>query len=145
MTNESQITVVGGVTADPVDRSNGSDKAFVTLSLATTPRIFDKAANEWKDGETGYWPAYANGALAEAILQGVSKGSQVVALGEVQARSWEKDGVKQTRMELRLLALGVQVRRDTGAAPRRTEGQADEPWAASAPASSGSYADETPF
>ena len=47
-------TVTGNLTADPVTRKVGESE-LVTFRLADTPRIFDREAKAWKDGETVYY------------------------------------------------------------------------------------------
>lgn len=64
MAGETQITVVGNLTADPELRFTNSGIAVVSLTIASTPRTFDKQSNEWKDGEALFlrgtvWREYA--------------------------------------------------------------------------------------
>ena len=47
-----QITVVGNLTADPELRFTANGLAVVNFTVASTARAFDKASNEWKDGDT---------------------------------------------------------------------------------------------
>ena len=51
MANDTMITVVGNLTADPDLRYTPAGAAVVDFTVASTPRSFDKAANEWKDGD----------------------------------------------------------------------------------------------
>ena len=52
MANETQITVVGNMVADPEIRFTQNGAAVASFTIASTPRTFDRQANEWKDGET---------------------------------------------------------------------------------------------
>jgi len=52
MAGETQITVVGNLTGDPELRFIQSGAAVVNFTVASTPRTFDRQANEFKDGET---------------------------------------------------------------------------------------------
>ena len=45
------ITVVGNLTADPELRFTPSGAAVASFTVASTPRMLDKATNEWKDGD----------------------------------------------------------------------------------------------
>jgi single stranded DNA-binding protein len=45
------ITVVGNLTADPELRFTPSGAAVANFTVASTPRIFDRQNNEWKDGD----------------------------------------------------------------------------------------------
>ena len=51
MAGETIITVVGNLTADPELRYTQSGLAVANFTIASTPRSFDRASNDWKDGE----------------------------------------------------------------------------------------------
>lgn len=51
MANDTTITIVGNLTADPELRVTQTGFAVVAFTGASTPRYFDKKANEWRDGE----------------------------------------------------------------------------------------------
>ena len=51
MAGETIITVVGNLTADPELRYTQSGLAVANFTIASTPRTFDRASNDWKDGE----------------------------------------------------------------------------------------------
>jgi single-strand DNA-binding protein len=52
MSADTVITVVGNLTGDPELRFTPSGAAVASFTIASTPRSFDRASNEWKDGET---------------------------------------------------------------------------------------------
>lgn len=52
MSGETVITVAGNLTGDPELRFTPSGAAVASFTIASTPRSFDRASNEWKDGET---------------------------------------------------------------------------------------------
>ena len=51
MAGDTTITVVGNLTADPELRFTPSGAAVANFTVASTPRIYDRQAGEWKDGE----------------------------------------------------------------------------------------------
>ena len=51
MAGETIITVVGNLTADPELRYTQNGLAVANFTIASTPRTFDRQANDWKDGE----------------------------------------------------------------------------------------------
>ena len=51
MAGETQITLVGNLTADPELRFTPSGAAVANFTVASTPRTFDRQTNEWKDGD----------------------------------------------------------------------------------------------
>jgi len=165
MAGETVITVVGNLTADPELRYTQNGLAVANFTIASTPRSFDRATNDWKDGEALFIRASVWREFAEHVAGSLTKGSRVIASGRLKQRSYEtKEGEKRTSIELEVDEIGPSLRyataqvtraastRDAGA---RSGGQvAEEPWAASAPADAssgdvwntpGNYTDETPF
>jgi single-strand DNA-binding protein len=51
MSNETVVTLVGNLTADPELRYTPSGPAVASFTLASTPRSFDRTSGKWKDGE----------------------------------------------------------------------------------------------
>jgi single-strand DNA-binding protein len=168
MAGETIITVVGNLTADPELRYTQNGLAVANFTIASTPRSFDRASGEWKDGEALFLRASVWREFAEHVAGSLTKGSRVIATGRLKQRSYEtKEGEKRTSIELEIDEIGPSLRYATaqvsraqssgggggrGGAPAVT----DEPWAASAPATStsgaadgwntpGSYSDDTPF
>lgn len=167
MAGETVITVVGNLTSDPELRYTQNGLAVANFTIASTPRNFDRASNDWKDGEALFLRASVWREFAEHVAGSLTKGSRVIATGRLKQRSYEtKEGEKRTSIELEVDEIGPSLRyataqvtraassRDGGtAAPRGGGGGqvAEEPWAASAPAGGdvwntpGNYTDETPF
>jgi single-strand DNA-binding protein len=166
MAGETIITVVGNLTADPELRYTQGGLAVANFTIASTPRTFDRAANDWKDGEALFLRASCWREFAEHVAGSLTKGSRVVATGRLKQRSYEtKEGEKRTSIELEVDEIGPSLRYATAQVTRASGGSssgggrpqggavADEPWAASAPASGGddvwntpgNYNDETPF
>ena len=168
MAGEIQITVVGNLTADPELRYTQSGLAVVNVTIAQTPRTFDKNTNAMKDGNAVFMRASAWREFAEHIAGSLTKGMRVIALGQLVQRSYEtKEGEKRTSMELQIDSIGPDLRWATASvtraaanAPGRGGAPAagnDEPWAPTAPPAAapvaggdvwnapGNFADETPF
>jgi single-strand DNA-binding protein len=159
MAGETIITVVGNLTADPELRYTQNGLAVANFTIASTPRTFDRAANDWKDGEALFLRASCWREFAEHVAGSLTKGSRVIATGRLKQRSYEtKEGEKRTSIELEIDEIGPSLRYATAQVTRAAGGSrpqgavAEEPWAAAAPAESGdvwntpgSYNDETPF
>lgn len=165
MAGETVITVVGNLTSDPELRYTQNGLAVANFTIASTPRNFDRAANEWKDGEALFLRASVWREFAEHVAGSLTKGSRVIATGRLKQRSYEtKEGEKRTSMELEIDEIGPSLRYATASVTRaqssgprdgtRAVGASDEPWAPSAPAapaggdvwnSPGTFSDETPF
>jgi single-strand DNA-binding protein len=86
-------TIVGNLTEDSVLRSTQAGKSVVNNTIASTPRFFDRETNEWKDGETTFFPITLWGADADNFAASAAKGLRVIAIGKIKPDSYEKDGV----------------------------------------------------
>ncbi|GAA4044532.1 MULTISPECIES: single-stranded DNA-binding protein [Agromyces] len=173
MAGETIITVVGNLTADPELRYTQSGLAVANFTIASTPRTFDRQANEWKDGEALFLRASCWREFAEHVAGSLTKGTRVIASGRLKQRSYEtKEGEKRTSIELEIDEIGPSLRYATASVTRAqsnrgvggggsfggggASSQSDDAWAPSAPAQSSgggdvwntpgtNYGDETPF
>ena len=168
MAGETIITVVGNLTADPELRYTQGGLAVANFTIASTPRTFDRQANDWKDGDPLFLRASCWREFAEHVAGSLTKGSRVIATGRLKQRSYEtKEGEKRTSIELEVDEIGPSLRYATAQVTRAASSReggggarggsqqsqvAEEPWAASAPAGGddvwntpGNYTDETPF
>lgn len=155
MAGETIITVVGNLTSDPELRYTQNGLAVANFTIASTPRSFDKASNDWKDGEALFLRASVWREFAEHVASSLSKGSRVVATGRLKQRSYEtREGEKRTSIELEVDEIGPSLRYATAQVTRAQDGsqrpntgggggRADEPWGA--PQDGGNWGDETPF
>lgn len=127
----SITTIAGNLTADPELRFTKNGTPVANLTIASTPRKFDKDSGSWKDGETLFLRGTVWGKQAEAVTEQLSKGQRVVATGTLTQSAYEdKDGVKRTSIELEVDEIGSSLRFATGAAEVPTP--AVEPVAVSA-------------
>lgn len=126
--NSTVITVVGNLTADPEMRFLESGRALATFSVAANSRR-KNAAGEWEDGEATFVRCTVWGELAENVAGSLTKGTRVIALGELRQRNWETqptDGSapeKRSVLELQVDAVGPELRFATTAVTR-TQGSA---------------------
>ena len=112
MANDTNLTIVGYLTADPELKSTQSGLAVVNLTIAATPSKFDKNTNEWVNGETTFMRASAWRTFAEQIAASLKKGDKVVALGRLVSQSYtDKDGNNRTSLQLELESLGLDLSR----------------------------------
>jgi single-strand DNA-binding protein len=166
------ITVVGNLTADPELRFTPSGAAVANFTVASTPRIFDRQSNEWKDGDALFMRCSIWREAAENVAESLTRGSRVIVQGRLKQRSYEtREGEKRTVVELEVDEIGPSLRYATakvnkanrsggggggfgggggggsrGGGDSAAEAKTDDPWG-SAPAS-GSFSggdDEPPF
>lgn len=112
MAGETVITVVGNLTADPELRFTPNGAAVANFTVASTPRVFDRQANEFKDGETLFLRCNVWKEYAENVAESLTRGSTVIAQGRLKSRSFEtQQGEKRTVMELDVDEIGPTLRR----------------------------------
>lgn len=112
MSNETNMTVVGYLTADPELKNTSNGFAVVNITIASTPRKFDKTASQWVDGQTLFTRATAWRTMAEQIAASMKKGDKVIALGRLVAESYkDKDGNDRTATRLDLDSVGIDLSR----------------------------------
>ncbi|MFT0762010.1 single-stranded DNA-binding protein [Scrofimicrobium sp. R131] len=110
MANDTVITVVGNLTADPNLRFTGNGAAVVDFTVASTPRTFDRQSGQWRDGETLFLRCTAWREYAENIADSLSKGMRVIVQGRLTQSSYERDGQKRTSYELQVDEVGPALR-----------------------------------
>ena len=105
------ITVIGNLTADPELRYTPNGAAVANFTVASTPRQFDRQANEWKDGETLFMRCSIWRDAAENVAESLQRGSRVVVTGRLKSRSYEtKEGERRTTTELEVDEVGPSLR-----------------------------------
>lgn len=111
MSNETVITIVGNLTDDPELRFTPSGAAVANFTIASTPRTFDKASNEWKDGDALFMRCSLWRQAAENVAESLTKGMRVVAQGRLRQRSYEtREGEKRTVVELDVEEVGPSLK-----------------------------------
>ena len=111
MTGETVITIVGNTTADAELRYTQNGKAVANLTIASTPRTFDRQANEWKDGSPLFLRASVWGEFAEHVAGSLTKGMRVIATGRLKQRTYQdREGNNRTAIELEVDEIGPSLR-----------------------------------
>lgn len=110
MAGETQITLIGNLTADVELRFTPAGAAVANFTIASTPRTFDRNSNEWKDGETLFLRSSVWRETAENVAESLTKGMRVIASGVLKQRSYEKDGEKRTVYEFDVDEIGPSLK-----------------------------------
>ena len=145
MAGETILTVIGNITDDPDLRFTPSGAAVANFTVASTPRIYDKQTNEWKDGDALFLRCSIWRQAAENVAESLQRGSRVVVSGRLKQRSYEtREGEKRTVVELDVEEVGASLKYATakitkttrsgggggGGGGGDTSGQAgNDPWA----------------
>jgi single-strand DNA-binding protein len=74
-------------TDDPELRFTPNGAAVANFRVAVTPRVKD--GDTWQDGETSFFRVNVWRDQAEDVTESLTKGTRVVVLGRLKARSWE--------------------------------------------------------
>lgn len=111
MANDTVITVVGNLTADPELRFTQSGVAVASFTIASTPRTFDRQSGEWKDGEALFLRCSIWRDAAENVAESLEKGTRVVAQGRLKQRSFQdREGQNRTVIEMDVDEIGPSLR-----------------------------------
>lgn len=114
--------LIGNLTADPELKFINSGAALVSFTVASTPRIFDKATQEWKDGEALFMRCTLWRDAAENVAESLHRGNRVIVVGKLKQRSYEKDGDKRTIIELDVEEIGPSLRYSTATPVKASRG-----------------------
>jgi single-strand DNA-binding protein len=111
MAGDTQITVVGNLVSDPELRYTPTGVAVANFRVASTPRTFDRQANEWKDGDSLFLTCNVWRQAAENVAESLQRGMRVVVQGRLHQRSYEtREGEKRTVFEVEVEDVGPSLR-----------------------------------
>lgn len=129
MANDTQITLVGNLTADPELRYTQSGTAVASFTVASTPRSFDKQTGQWKDGDTLFLRCSIWRDYAENVAESLGKGMQVIVQGRLVQRQYTpRDGGEQrTVYELQVEDVGPTLRFARAQVQRQQRGYTNTP------------------
>ncbi|MEU4241906.1 single-stranded DNA-binding protein [Actinoplanes sp. NPDC026619] len=160
MVNDTILTVVGNLTDDPELRYTPSGAAVANFRVASTPRYFDKAAGEWKDGDPLFLACNLWRDPAEHVAESLTRGARVIVTGRLRQRSYTtREGEKRTVFELDVDEIGPSLRyavtkvtkmtRTTGTGPGSTAtaprgGSDEDPFSVPSGKAAGRRADDEP-
>jgi len=154
MAGDTSITVIGNITGDPELRFTPSGAAVANFTIASTPRQFDKQANEWKDGETLFMRCSIWRDAAENVAESLVRGTRVVAHGNLKSRSYDtKEGEKRTVIELEVDEIGPSLKYASAKVTKTERNKASvgapsgggDPWATNGNGGGGWADQEKPF
>jgi single-strand DNA-binding protein len=147
--NDTQIVVSGNLTDDPELRFTPQGAALVKFRVASTPRVFDRTKNEYRDGDPLFLTCTAWRDLAEHVAESLAKGARVVVVGRLRQSHWEdkQTGEKRSMIQLDVDDVGPSLRWATAKVQKmtrtRTGGDGftpteapDDPWQTATPAPS---------
>ncbi|GAA2972247.1 single-stranded DNA-binding protein [Streptomyces enissocaesilis] len=112
MSGETVITIVGNLVDDPEIRFTPAGAAVAKFRVASTPRVFDKTINEWKDGDGLFLTCSVWRQAAENAAETLTRGMRVIVQGRLKQRTYEdREQVKRTVYEIDVEEVGVSLAR----------------------------------
>ena len=131
MSNDTTITIVGNLTADPELKFFPSGAVVANFTIASTPRFYDKNTSQWQDGDALFLRCNLWNGYAENTVESLTKGMQVIATGRLRQRAYEtQSGEKRTVFELDLDDIGPTLRFATAKVTKTTRAPRSEQGAA---------------
>lgn len=141
MAGDTVITVIGNLTADPELRFTQGGQAVANFTVASTPRVFDKNSNEWKDAEALFLRCNIWREAAENVAESLQRGTRVIVSGRLKQRSYEtREGEKRTVVELEVDEVGPSLKNATAKVTKAAKGGgssrsgSNDPWGSDASA-----------
>ncbi len=133
MAGEVVITIVGNLADDPELRYTQAGIAVASVRVGSTPRTFNRATNEFVDGETVWIRCTAWREVGENVAQTLTKGARVVVTGRMKPASAYQtaQGEARASLELEIGEIGPSLRYATATVTKRArEGsaQVESPW-----------------
>ena len=133
----NNITVAGNISRDAEIRILPNGDPVANFSLAD---------NMGKDKGAIFWSCQLFGKRAESLSQYLKKGQSVTVSGTVSQRTYTKDGVEKTTMDIRVNDVALQGgRKEESAPPQRTQSQPQRNAPAKRPPSGFDDMEDVPF
>lgn len=129
MSGELIINVLGNITADPELRYTQNGVPVANFTIAQTPRVFDRATNDWKDGDTVFLRSSVWREAAEHVAGSLRKGQRVIASGQLKQSTYQdkNTGENRTSYDLDVHEIGPSLRYGTAVFTKSTTGAQNAP------------------
>lgn len=96
----------GNVGSEPELKFSKNNMAYISLSVAHTPRVKD--GNDWKDGDTMWFRVVQFGSKAEATADCIKKGDTILVSGAFKQSTYtDKEGQEKTSLEITADHIGL--------------------------------------
>ena len=105
MAGDAIITIIGNLTAAPKIRSTSNGGRVANVTVASTPRQFNRTSGQWEDGDALFMRCSAwdtqHQPLASNMQASLTKGMRVIAQGRLVQRSYQdRNGNNRIFVEL---------------------------------------------
>lgn len=111
MANDTPLTIIGNLTADPDLRFTQAGIPVASFTIASTPRRFNRQTNEWEDEEALFMRCSLWRDAAENLAESLVKGARVIAQGRLKQRSFtDREGNNRISIELDVDEVGPSLK-----------------------------------
>lgn len=108
---DNTLVLTGNLTADPELRYTQAGIPVCSFTVAHTPRTFDRANNEWKDGEALFMRCSAWRDLGENVAGSLVKGNRVTVIGSLKSNTYTtREGESRSSTELDCAEVAASLR-----------------------------------
>ena len=112
MSQGGYVTLVGFVAREPSLRMVNGNRQVADVRIGATTRIYDKAADQWRDLDTSYYSVTCWRRLASHVKLSLRKGDPVVVKGRFRTHSYvDKQGTARTEIEIVADTIGHDLSR----------------------------------
>lgn len=120
MANDTQITIIGNLTADPEITQAGNAKVC-NFNVASTPSTFDRDKNEWTDKETIFMRCALWRDAAVNLVESLKKGDRIIVTGVLRSNTYEnQNGEKRVSIQLDAAEVGASLRYATAKVTKKS-------------------------
>ena len=138
----THVVIAGNLTRDPELRYTQAGQPVASFTVASTPRSFNRETKEYVDGEAIFQNCTLWGKPAENFAASATKGSRVLAAGQLKARTYQtRDGEQKTGIDLVVDEVGLSVMFATVSTAR----SAPRPESPTPERETPTYGDDTPW
>lgn len=116
----NKVQLIGNLGRDPEMRYTQNGNAIGTFSIATGRVWTDQSTNQRRE-RTDWHNIVCWGRLAEIASQYLQKGSQVYVEGELQTRTYDREGQTHYRTEVNCRELIMLDRNSASSGPRNNQ------------------------
>lgn len=99
MNNINQVMLSGNLASDPTIGSTPDGTNYLNFSIAVHNSIFNKKEEKWEK-QTDFFKCALYGSRTEFFMKILKKGSRVNVTGKLRQSTWEKDGQKQSLVDI---------------------------------------------
>lgn len=100
MATKNKVSLIGRVGSTPELKNLGEGKMVCNFTIATNERFQNKKTGDWEDAEPDWHRIAVWGKRGDTVSKGVAKGDLVGVEGRLSVRSYEKEGIKMTSVQV---------------------------------------------